>query len=116
MNDERLEQIVGNLLRIGVLLAAGIVLAGGVWYLADAGMGQRDYGHFHAEVRGLQALGSLRGPEAVIFIGLLILIATPVARVIFSLVAFRLERDRMYVGFTAVVLVILLYSIVSGAH
>jgi uncharacterized membrane protein len=43
--------------------------------------------------------------------GLLLLIATPVARVVFCLVAFALERDHAYVWITLVVLVILLYSI-----
>jgi uncharacterized membrane protein len=48
-------------------------------------------------------------------LGLLLLIATPIARVAFSLVAFMLERDRTYVVITAIVLTILLYSLVSGA-
>jgi uncharacterized membrane protein len=41
------------------------------------------------------------------------LIATPVARVIFSVVAFAIERDRMYVSFTVWVLAILLYSLLG---
>jgi len=43
-------------------------------------------------------------------LGLLLLIATPIARVAFSIVGFALERDRMYVVFTLIVLAILLYS------
>ena len=50
------------------------------------------------------------GPEGLIQAGLLILIATPVARVMFTLVAFVLERDRVYVGITLAVLSILVYS------
>jgi uncharacterized membrane protein len=46
--------------------------------------------------------------------GLLTLIATPVARVIFCLAAFAIERDRMYLGFTLAVLVVLLYSICTA--
>jgi uncharacterized membrane protein len=44
-------------------------------------------------------------------LGLLLLIATPIARVMFSAVAFAMERDRMYVGFTLIVLAVLLYSL-----
>ena len=44
----------------------------------------------------------------------MLLLATPVARVAFSVVAFALQRDRLYVAVTLVVLGILLYSIVGG--
>ena len=111
MTDERLEAIVGNLLRAGVVTAAAIVLAGGAWYLATARQSAPDYHQFRPAVRSVRALSQLPLPEAVIFAGLLILIATPVARVVFSLAAFALERDRTYVVCTLIVLVILLYSI-----
>jgi len=106
-----MEWIIGNLLRAGVVLAAAVVAAGGVWYLADGGSGTVDYHHFRGETRGLHSLVVLPRPQALILAGLLILIATPVARVVFSLVAFALERDRMYEGITAAVLLVLLYSI-----
>jgi uncharacterized membrane protein len=111
MRDERLEQIVGNLLRAGVVIAATVVLAGGVWYLAVSGPSVPDYHQFQPSVRHIRALAALPAPEAVILAGLLILIATPVARVAFSLIAFALERDRTYVVCTLIVLAILLYSI-----
>lgn len=111
MRDERLEQIVGNLLRAGVVIAAAVVLAGGIWYLASSGRAVADYGTFRPAVTHMRALGELPGPEAVILAGLLILIATPVARVVFSLVAFAMERDRTYVVCTLIVLAVLLYSI-----
>ena len=114
MTDRRLELIIGTLLRVGVALAASVVLGGGIWYLATAGMAPADYRHFHTTTRGFGSLGSLSAPEAVIQLGLLILIATPVARVIFSLVGFVLERDRVYVAITLAVLAILVYSIGSA--
>jgi uncharacterized membrane protein len=58
----------------------------------------------------VQSALALEG-RGLIQLGLLLLIATPIARVAFSIVAFALEKDRMYVGFTAIVLTILLYSI-----
>ncbi len=111
MTDERLEQIVGNLLRAGVVLAASVVLIGGAWRLGVEGFEQPHYGHFRPDVMGVRSLGGLALPDAVILAGLLALIATPVARVVFTLVAFALRRDWMYVAITAIVLVVLLYSI-----
>ncbi len=53
--------------------------------------------------------------QAIVMLGLLMLIATPVARVAFSIVAFALERDRLYVTITLVVLSLLIVSFVIGA-
>ena len=114
MTDEGMDQIIGNLLRTGVVIAAAVVAAGGVWYLAVQGEMTADYRHFHAGTRGLRSLAPLTTPQLVILIGLLILIATPVARVVFSLVAFALERDRVYMGITGVVLTVLVYSLGSA--
>jgi uncharacterized membrane protein len=113
MTDTRIESIIGSLLRAGVALAAILVAAGGVWYLADRGGAELSYAHF-AESGGIRALLSLPAPDRLILAGLLVLIATPVARVVFSLVAFALERDREYVAVTAIVLAVLLYSIAVG--
>jgi hypothetical protein len=65
-------------------------------------------------VRGLHAFSSLPWPEALIEIGLLALIANPLARVAFCLAAFAMERDRMYLCFTGAVLAVLLYSICTA--
>lgn len=111
MTTERMDQIIGNLLRAGVTIAAAVVLSGGLWYLAAHGEQKPDYRDFHPRVQGLGALVTLPHAEALILLGLLILIATPVARVVFSLVAFILEGDRLYIAFTIAVLVILLYSL-----
>jgi uncharacterized membrane protein len=50
-------------------------------------------------------------PMGIMQLGLLILIATPILRVIFSMVAFAIEGDRMYVLFTTIVLAVLMYSL-----
>jgi len=111
MTDESMAGIIGSVLRIGVSLAAALVAIGGVWYLAGRPSQAVDFRHFHGWTPGAHSLSSLPRAEALILVGLLILIATPVARVVFSLVAFALERDRLYVAITAVVLTALLYSI-----
>jgi uncharacterized membrane protein len=111
MNDLRMDQIIGHLLRAGVVSSAAVVAAGGVWYLAVAGETRPSYRQFHPDVRGLHSLATLPHPQALILLGLIVLIATPVARVVFSLVAFGLERDRVYMSITLMVLAILLYSL-----
>jgi uncharacterized membrane protein len=114
MTDIRLEQIMGNLLRAGVILAAAVVLAGGIWYLAAQGETQEDYHAFHAIHQKMPFTQGLSAPLATIEIGLLLLIATPVARVVFSIAAFAAERDTMYVWFTLIVLAILAYSLLAS--
>jgi len=118
--DQRVEAIIGELLRGGMLLAAAVVTLGGVIFLARHG---REIPHYHAFVGEpeeyctisgiLRRAASLHGRN-IIQLGLLILIATPVARVAFSVVAFALERDRFYVGVTLVVLAVLIFSLAGG--
>lgn len=120
--DEQVEQMVGNLLRAGVLLAAAVVLAGAVVYLARHGGEPRpDLGKFEIEEEDLrEPLGIVRNALALrgrglIQLGLLLLIATPVARVVLSVIAFARQRDRLYVGMTLLVLAVLVYSLFFGA-
>jgi len=115
--DRKVEDLVGNLLRAGVFLAALVVFSGAVVYLARHGREPADYRVFHGEPNQLRTIpGVLREAFAfqgrgIIQLGLLLLIATPVARVVLSIVGFAAERDRVYVGFATIVLVILLYSL-----
>src|SRR6266568_5283122 len=117
MNDQRMEVIVGQLLRAGVLLSASVVVLGGIIYLFRHGHAVADYGTFRGELSPLRTVaGILHGTlqlsgRAVIQFGLLLLIATPIARVIFSAVAFAREHDFLYVGFTLAVLAVLAYSL-----
>ncbi len=115
--DEQVERFVGNLLRYGVLSAALVALIGGVFYLARFGATPVHYHEFKGEPPRLTSVAGVLGgvlaldPRAVIQLGLLLLIATPIVRVAFSLVAFIRQRDRTYVVITAIVLAVLLYSL-----
>ena len=119
--DQRIENIVGNLLRAGVILSAVVVLCGGVLYLIKYGHAPADYRIFRGEPTDLKSVnGIVRDAFAlhsrgIIQLGLLLLIATPVARVAFSIFGFAEEKDRMYVTFTLIVLLILLYSLIGSA-
>lgn len=120
-NDQKVEDIIGNLLRIGVGVSAAVVLAGAAAYLIRHGFGHANYRVFRGEPSDLRTLrGILRAalglhPRGIIQFGLLLLIATPVARVAFSVFAFAIERDRMYVVFTLIVLTILILSLTGYA-
>lgn len=118
LTDERLEIAIGRTLQIGVLLAAALVLAGGILYLLRAhGAPTPDYRTFHGLAKHLRTpSGIWRGVLAgragsVIQLGLLVLIATPVARVILAGVGFFMERDRLYVWVSVAVLAVLVYSL-----
>ena len=119
-SDDAMELALGHLLRAGVLLAATVVLFGSVVYLVRHHGAHVAYGAFTGEpsdlrsIRGIVA-GTLRfHGRSVIQLGVLLLVATPIARVVFSAAAFAKQRDWMYVGLTAVVLSLLLFSLVRG--
>lgn len=117
MSDERMDLIIGNLLRIAVIISAVFVLIGCVIYLLRHGLEMPDYGVFTGVPKNLRDLRDIIDVAwqirsmGIIQFGLLILIATPVARVAFSVIAFLIERDYMYVVFTLIVLTVLLLSI-----
>jgi uncharacterized membrane protein len=114
LQDERMEAIMGRLLQIGVLLASAFVLVGGVLYVHANSSRYPDYKTFAGEpftLKNPTAIleGLLAGSgSAIIQVGLLLLIATPVARVVFAIVAFGVERDLLYVAISLTVLGVLL--------
>ena len=115
--DQTVEGIIGNMLRYGVLLAAIVVAIGGGLYLCRYGHERPPYQIFHGEPTDLRSISgivhfALAGRRrGIIQLGLLLLIATPVARVLFSVYAFARERDWLYVGITLIVLAVLLFSL-----
>jgi uncharacterized membrane protein len=118
--DKQFELIIGRLLRFGVILAAAWVLAGGIHYLVQYRDAKSDYRAFHGEPADLRYTHEIvqealqLNARALIQFGLLLLIATPIARVAFSVVGFALEKDWMYVGITLVVLTLLIYTFISS--
>jgi uncharacterized membrane protein len=121
VTDRGIEKIVSIVLRTGVLLSGLIVLLGGVYFLVRHGHEPADYhtfkaqtpsGHYLVEIA--RGAARLQG-RSIIQLGIVCLIATPVMRVIVSLIGFALERDRIYVLITSLVLAILLYSLIAGA-
>lgn len=118
--EAKLELWISNLLRYGVQLSSLIVLVGGILYLIHHHAEPVDYRVFQGEPAiyrspsgVVQALleGHRRG---IIQLGLLVLIATPILRVLLSLVTFLRWRDYTYAAITFLVLSGLIYSFVSA--
>jgi uncharacterized membrane protein len=118
--DKQFEMLLGQLLRVGFLLSAAVVFAGGVLYLLQYCHQSPRYQTFHGEATDLRyahdvlrdALGG--HSRGLIQLGLLLLIATPIARVAFSVIEFAREGDRLYVTTTLIVLAVLIYGLVSS--
>ena len=119
--DERVERIMGTLLQSGVVISGLAVLAGGILYVLRYGGTPVHYENFSAERESVRSLAGIANhafhgdARAIVQCGLLLLIATPVARVLFSIIAFALQKDRLYVLLTVIVFLILLYSLFGGA-
>jgi uncharacterized membrane protein len=119
--DQRLDQIMSIILRTGVLLAAFLVVTGGIVSLLRHNTTVMNDRNFHGEAQQLRTIPGIlhqalafQGP-GLIQLGLLVLIATPVARVLFSVFGFLYEKDWTYVAVTLIVLAILSYSL-FGTH
>jgi len=116
-----MDRLIGILLRVGVLASATVTLAGGIWHFAQGGAALPDYHVFRPERAALYGPGGVVSgiaqgrPESLIQLGLLMLLATPIARVALSIVTFAIQRDRMYVAITLIVLAGLVASL-SGFH
>lgn len=112
-SDLALERATGVILRVGVIAAAVLVAAGGVVYLVRSGTQLPEYRTFSISLSAYRSpLAIVRGafdghPTALIEAGLLVLVLTPVSRVVFALFAFAVRRDVLFVVFSLVVLAIL---------
>ena len=117
LETEKMDRVVGNLLRAGVILSAVVVFLGALVYLARHGMETPSYRAFHSEpydlrsVRGILADAFARRGRGIIQLGLLLLIATPVARVAYLVYAFARQKDRLYTAVALIVLLLLAYGL-----
>lgn len=114
--DYQMDRIISVVLRGGVLLSAGLLILGAILYFVrvlwgGAPANPLSYPHTLGDV--FYGLGH-GDPLAILALGLIVLLLTPVARVIISIFAFASERDWLYVGITALVLLILLMSFLLG--
>ena len=116
-----MNELIGNTLRIGVFAACTIALLGGIYYLATtSGHPVPDYTTFHKGavsyttfegiVRGAFSLSATEWMQ----LGVVVLMLTPIMRVVLSLVDFSIQRDWLYVAITAIVLVVIIVNSLVG--
>jgi uncharacterized membrane protein len=116
--DKDLQSFIGNLLRLGVVIAMAIVVAGLILFLFQYGREMTAYGtfdekqifHFSEFYHDLKQGDS----KAIMQLGVMVLIATPIARVLFTMIGFWLEKDRMYTIIALIVLCIIAFSLMFG--
>ena len=127
--DQRLEIAIAMLLRIGVIAAAVLVAIGGALVLRHPESPVPNYTVFHPpgehtssasanvafrSISGVLARLRTGSGGSIIALGLLVLVATPIARVVFAVIGFARERDWLYTVVSLIVLAVLAFSLVHG--
>lgn len=119
-SEQQLGQLLSNLLKYGVFLASAIVLAGGVLYSIRHGAEPANYHVFRGEPDRFRfptavLAGALAGKsQSILPLGILVLIATPIARVATSLLFFLRQRNIPFAIVTFLVMAALVYGIVGA--
>ncbi|MGE6220942.1 DUF1634 domain-containing protein [Nubsella zeaxanthinifaciens] len=123
ITDKDIQSLVGNLLRVGVYISMGIVVIGGIIYLFDHSTETIDYKVFDFNKVSLKTVAGIFSEVltfkgvAIVQFGLLMLIFTPIARVLMAVVSFFIEKDYLYVAIGLLVLAIIMASLSGGfAH
>jgi uncharacterized membrane protein len=116
-NERRLALEVGGVLRLGVIIASAVIVLGLVPFLVREGARNADFRVFRGEpaafrtVSGALADAAGANPRGIMQLGVLLLVATPFARVALCLLEFARARDRLYVGVSLLVLLALLWGL-----
>jgi len=121
ITDQTIQKIIGNVLKYGVRTVLIIAAIGGSIFLYDHSSETVDYTRFtendnsifHVTADVLKGVASYDA-RSIIFLAILVLFCTPFIRLLLSLVSFILEKDRLYVFITTVVLVIIGFSVYFG--
>jgi uncharacterized membrane protein len=121
IGDERnFEKFLANMLRTGVLVSGFVVIIGGIIYLMRYGASVPEYDTFRGVPPELMTISGIAKDlvkfhvRTIIQMGLLLLIFTPILRVLFSAYQFARERDWVYIGTTLLVLTMLLFGLLGG--
>jgi uncharacterized membrane protein len=123
IKDRNLALVIGNIMRWGVIVSISLAFIGGVIYLFRHGDEVTNFSHYTENDQTiLQFLKStfdgvvhFKG-RAIITLGILLLFGTPIVRVLFSLVGFIFEKDKLYIMITLIVLMVIIISISGGLH
>lgn len=119
--SKKMQLLISSTLRIGVITASTIALIGGIYYLICHGADTiPNYHKFHGEATNLTTLKGIfagvyqKQAENCIQLGVIILLLTPISRIILSLFDFAIQRDWLYVVITAIVLAVIILNSISG--
>ncbi|MBV8390187.1 MAG: DUF1634 domain-containing protein [Mucilaginibacter sp.] len=120
LKDKDIQTIIGWILRSGVAVSMFLVIIGGIVFIFRHGQSLSDYKTFKGVPDFIRSIGGIlngvitfRG-QAIIQLGIILLIATPVVRVAFSAIGFLMEKDYLYMAITLIVLLIIMASMLSG--
>lgn len=120
ITEQSINPLLSIIIRILVVTSAAIVITGGIPYLLEHGLSTPEYSTFYkgdSTLTNLNAIfyGALNfNPKAIIQLGLLLLIAIPLIRVILYLLLFLFQRDWLYSCITFFVLSVLIFSFLGG--
>ena len=115
--DKDVQQLLGTLLRIGVLVSSGVILLGGIVFFSTQTNETVSFANFNPEQTKFSSISAIfEGLKtfdglAIIQFGVLLLIFTPIARVVFSIFSFLIEKDYMYVAIGIIVLCVIITSL-----
>ena len=118
--DTDMQLLLGQVLRAGTVISICVVFFGGIIYLSRHGQSIANYRKFNgipdfvSNAKGLFNGALTFKGQAIIQLGIILLIATPIMRVVFSTIGFALERDYLYVGISLLVLFIICFSMING--
>jgi uncharacterized membrane protein len=117
----RMQEGIGFTLRFGVAISVLLVIAGLALMFADGGGGGYTLSQIAStSSRVNTSLFSLSAIAAAaqnldglgfVLLGLVVLVATPIARVVLSIAAFASERSLLYTAITLIVLINLLVAL-----
>lgn len=107
------ELFISSSLRVGVYLSAVVILIGMIMFFTTGSSGY-PVDQFPTTVRAILSGTIYLKPSAMISLGLLLLIATPVFRVAASVLLFLFEKDYLYTVITLFVLCVLIISFMLG--
>ncbi|WP_316739671.1 DUF1634 domain-containing protein [Pedobacter aquatilis] len=123
MKEKDIQVLLGTLLRAGVIISMSTVLIGGIIFLIHNNGAITDYKVFTPELSKfssvleiLKGVTTFKG-DAIVQFGVLMLIFTPIARIIFAIFSFLIEKDYLYVLIGFIILAIIAISLSGGlAH
>ena len=111
---------ISVILRLGVILSASLILAGGILFVIQHPHETLSFSKFSGQPERLRSIDTILNEalqfrsRSVIQLGVLVLLATPLLRVIFSFIEFLINRDWIFVMVTAIVICALFYSILGN--